>query len=251
MRRVNRSAAMSWLNPFQALQQLRQVWHEGKLIVRYHERPITLESFQQQTMLSLPFTGEWIVLNGGVDEAHSHSWEIHGQRYAYDFVVADAGGRRHRGSGRSLEDYFAYGAAIVAAADGDVVRIRDGVRDAPRVGTGWLDWQSRDFAGNSVTLRHAENEFTFSAHLVPGSIPVRVGERVARGQVIGRCGNSGHSTEPHLHFQLQDRAEFMGATSLPIAFSTCIVDGEVSAAPVRLQRPARVRPASPANGTRV
>lgn len=163
------------------------------------------DEYRQKARYSLPFTGEWYVFNGGVNKSDSHSWEVVGQRYAYDFVVADDALRRWPGGkrGAHLEDYFCYGQPILAPAPGVVVEVRDSVPDAPGPGTGGVDPFTRDFRGNFVTIEHAEDEYSFLAHLVPESICAKRGDRVERGQKIGRCGNSGHSTEPHLHFHVQ------------------------------------------------
>jgi murein DD-endopeptidase MepM/ murein hydrolase activator NlpD len=189
-------------------------------------------------------------MNGGVTRETSHSWDLVAQRYAYDFVVADEAGKRHRADGTHTEHYFCYGEPVLAPADGVVIHVRDGVRDAPWVGTGWVDWLCRDFGGNSVTLQHAEGEYSHSAHLIPGSIPVRPGESIRCGQRIGLCGNSGHSTEPHLHFQVQDHPDFFEAFGLPIAFSSCRVNGGPATEPVHLQSGLRVRHEPAARATR-
>jgi len=184
------------------------------------------ESWNQKVTYRLPFAGEWLVANGGITEEASHSWELLNQRFAYDFVVADSSGRRHRGTGDKLEDYYCYGKPVLAPAEGVVVAVKDRVRDAPRPGDLWLDCWSRDFRGNHVVIRHAEREYSLMAHFIPGSLKVRRGERVARGQEIARCGNSGHSTEPHLHFQLQDTRQFYNAVGCPVKFSDLVVEGE-------------------------
>jgi len=66
--------------------------------------------------------------------------------------------------------------------------------------------------GNCVVLEQAEHEFSILAHLLPYSIQVKPGEAVKAGQVLGRCGNSGNSSEPHLHFHLQNAAVFQDGT---------------------------------------
>lgn len=183
--------------------------------------------YTQKVRYRLPFDGEWYVFNGGVTPATSHSWEIAGQRFAYDFVIADEAYRRWRtegdGRGANPADYLCYGVPVLSPADGEVVAIRDGLPDAPAVGTGWIDPFSRHFPGNIVTIRHAEGEYSFFAHLVAGSIVVHPGDRVVAGQMIGRCGHSGHSTEPHLHFHMQDTADFWTAAGLPVAFDAVAV----------------------------
>ncbi len=226
--------------PSMLRQASRQVSGNGRAHARAVIDPST---YRQKSRYSLPFRGEWYVYNGGPDEITSHSWDIVAQRYAYDFVIADESLRRWIGKGDRLEDYRCYGAPILAPADGLVVEVRDGVRDAPGAGTGWVDPLTSDFRGNFVTIRHAEEEYGFLAHLIPGSVRVAVGERVTDGQEIGRCGNSGHSTEPHLHFHLQDRADFFEAAGLPVVFDGASIGGKPPAPKLFLRRGFRVRKA--------
>ena len=101
-----------------------------------------------------------------------------------------------------MNDYYCYGVPILAPAAGVIVEVRDDVRDASGVGTGWIDSFTPDFRDNFVVIRRAEGEYNFLAHLVPGNSRVVAGERAARGQQVGRCGYSGHSTEPQPHFRL-------------------------------------------------
>lgn len=204
---------------------LRQVIRQNKGDTVAQPRAIAdAANYQQQVRYRLPFDGIWYVSNGGITQETSHSWDIVAQRYAYDFVVVDEALKRWRTDGKSLEDYLCYGLPILAPADGEVVHIQDGVRDAPRVGTGWLDVFTPNFPGNTITIKHAENEYSFLAHLRPGSICVQIGDVVQKGQEIAKCGNSGHSTEPHLHFQLQDHADFFEAAGLPIAFDAVVIN---------------------------
>ncbi len=121
------------------------------------------------------------------------------------------------------------------------MEVRDDVRAAPGVGRGWVDPLTTDFRGNFITIQHAEEEYGFLAHLIPGSVRVDVGQQVSEGQEIGRCSNSGHSTEPHLHFHLQDRADFFEAAGLPVAFDEVSIDGGPPASRRYLRRGRRVR----------
>ncbi|QIN77344.1 peptidoglycan DD-metalloendopeptidase family protein [Rubrobacter marinus] len=224
--------------PSMRRQAARQISGNSSAAARAVAEPA---AYRQEARYSLPFRGEWYVYNGGPDEATSHSWDVVAQRYAYDFVMVDGSLRRWSRAGEHLEDYRCYGAPILAPADGLVVELRDGVRDAPGAGTGWVDLLTDDFRGNFVTIRHAEGEYGFLAHLIPGSVRVAVGERVKAGQEIGRCGNSGHSTEPHLHFHVQDRADFFQAAGLPVAFDGVSLDGEAPASRLYPRRGTRVR----------
>jgi murein DD-endopeptidase MepM/ murein hydrolase activator NlpD len=234
---------LSVLNPRACHQMYRQMRGEASARRRIGGREPSANAYQQKVEYALPFAGEWMVARGGVTPETSHSWEILSQRYAYDFVIVEPEGRTHRGDGSRLEDYYAYGQPILAPADGEVLEVIDGVRDAPSVGTGWIDWRTPRVGGNSVTVRHAEGEFSYLAHLIPGSIRVRVGQRVLKGDEVGRCGNSGRSTEPHLHFQIQNHPDFYEAVGLPVRFSDVLSAGDKDSQSGYLQTGMRVQAA--------
>jgi hypothetical protein len=192
--------------------------------------------------LRLPFDGEFFVVWGGRTTEQNYHAAHANQRFAYDLLVV-RDGSTHAGDGGRNEDYHCFGQPILAPADGRVVLAVDGIADnvpgqmnAPQV------------AGNHVIMDHGTGEFSVLAHLRNGTVAVRPGDRVARGQRLGECGNSGNSSEPHLHYQLQDGPE-MGATAgLPAQFSDYLADGR----PVARGEPVRgqsIRPAPAAGGT--
>ncbi|MEE2002029.1 M23 family metallopeptidase [Alkalimonas sp. MEB108] len=234
------SSLLSILNPWQLTQQLKQLAGQAKVHRRMRGHYGELDSYQNKAVYRLPFAGEWLIFNGGLTPGTSHSWDVLAQRYAYDFVVADVSFRRHRNQGTRLEDYFCYDAPILAAADGVVVDIQDGISPAPLVGFAVCDFLCRHFAGNYLVIQHADGEFGVYAHLIKGSITCKLGEKVQQGQQIGRCGHTGHSTEPHLHFHLQDGISLFNSMGLPIWFQDTLVDGEQKTSPVALERGQRV-----------
>ena len=164
-------------------------------------------------------------LQRGYTPKTSHSWDLLGRRFALDFVQANEAFERHTGRGTRAEEYLCYEREILAAADGTVVRAESRVRQAS-LGWGVCDFTARSFVGNHVLVEHAEGEFALYAHLIRGTVTVAPGGRVIRGQVFGRCGHTGHSAEPHLHFHLQDSADLFGGMGLPVRFSRLFVDGE-------------------------
>lgn len=200
------------------IQSLRQLW--GMLIMpfRYGSNMPSAENYQCKVQYSLPFQGNWSVVNGGVDKATSHSWSIQTQRYAYDFVVLDEEGHSFSGDCTKLTDYYCYDKKIFAPADGEVVEVRDKYPDSLVLGRGKVDCSAKDIRGNYIIIRHADKEYGLLAHLRPGSILVKVGDKVERGQCIACCGNSGNTSEPHLHFHLQDGMNFYTSAGLPIEF---------------------------------
>ena len=175
--------------------------------------------------LSLPFTEQWLVFWGGPSERQNYHVIAPDQRHANDFV-AWRDGSTHRGAGTRNADYHAWGREILAPADARVVEAVDGVRDnRPQIEV----QNPRDPAGNHVVLDLGGGEYALLAHLQKGTVRVRKGQRVRRGDVLGRCGNSGNSSEPHLHFHLQDGPELFGdAKGVPLAFSDYRVNGELA-----------------------
>ncbi len=235
------TAFLSFLNPFQGTQQIRHMVGQSKAARRLRTQDNMWPQSHMQTEkhatksdsdcvphyatdYRLPFDGEWIVANGGPTESTSHSWDVLNQRYAYDFVKVDENLSRHRNHGTRLTDYYCYGEPILAAADGEVIEVRDGIRPSPAVGFALADIFCRDFRGNYIVIRHAEAEYGFYAHLQRGSLSVKHGDSVTAGEELGLCGHSGHSTEPHLHFHVQDRPDFFTALSVPVRFGHCRVD---------------------------
>jgi murein DD-endopeptidase MepM/ murein hydrolase activator NlpD len=143
----------------------------------------------QQTRLSLPFQGTWVVGQGyhGRESHHGHA------AYALDLVRLDARGAAYARRGTRLADWHGFGADVLATADGVVVRAIVRFPDNPVMG--------RATDPNTLIVEHAPAEFSEYVHLRRGSLRVRAGERVRRGQVLARSGNSGAQT-PHLHWAL-------------------------------------------------
>lgn len=215
---------LSMLNPWQAGQVFRQLRGNGRLQAIERRTGDFGTGYQSSVPYHLPFNGEWLAFNGGLTPKTSHSWDVLGQRFAVDFVQADAEFCRHSSRGMHAADYHCYGEPILAAADGTVISLENRVSGSPLVGWGFCDFLARHFAGNHIIIQHAEQEFALYAHLIKGSITVQPGEHVKRGQVIGRCGHTGHSSEPHLHFHLQDSADLFNGMGLPVHFHDVMVD---------------------------
>ncbi len=169
--------------------------------------------------LRLPFDGEWFVYWGGrsLDENAHAARPDH--RFASDFLIARKG-RTRKGGGSKNEDYFAFGEPVLSPSAGTVVRVVAGIADNtpgsanPRAGL-----------GNHVVLDLADGEFAFLGHLQRDSIAVSEGAMVAPGQLLGRCGNSGASTQPHLHFHLQDSPDENRGLGLPAQFQGYAANG--------------------------
>ncbi|NVJ60912.1 MAG: M23 family metallopeptidase [Gammaproteobacteria bacterium] len=238
------SSMLTILNPFILVQHVRILLGQMKTFRRLDSEGINEEQdfkdYKTKVSYRLPFDGEWLVYNGGPTPETSHSWELLTQRYAYDFVKADAGFKRHSSSGTKLTDYFCYEQPILAAADGEVIKVVNNISDGPLIGFWVMDFLTRNLAGSHVIIKHAESEYGFYAHLIKGSIPLKQGDKVKKGQTIGLCGHSGNSSEPHLHFHLQDQASFYSSLGLPVKFESSRIDNEFIETDAVLKRGNRV-----------
>jgi Peptidase family M23 len=190
--------------------------------------------------LDPPVKGRWIVLNGPAERVPSHGTHGHGQTFALDLVYEPAPGERPKfGHGPAFGDpaeFPAFGENVLAPADGRVVAVHDRARDH-RTRSTWPAFAymvlesfgreaagSRFVLGNHVVLDVGGERYALVAHLQRGSAAVRPGQEVRRGELVGRCGNSGNSSEPHVHFQLMDRPRALIAAGLPFVFGR---DGRV------------------------
>jgi len=148
------------------------------------------------------------------------------ETFAIDWVRID-NGKLWAGDGTRNEQYFAFGAEVVSVAEGTVVSVRDDMpEETPRQPPAAVKGPG-DYLGNHVVVQIRADVWAVYAHLQPGSTPVRAGERVATGQRIGRLGNSGNSTQAHLHFQLSDGPDALTSTSLPFVFDRYTLAGTI------------------------
>jgi murein DD-endopeptidase MepM/ murein hydrolase activator NlpD len=152
---------------------------------------------------SLPFFGEWKVSQAHNGEhTHKGAW-----RHAWDFIITDRSGRQFRGSGDFPEDYFCYAKAVLAPFDGIVIEVVNHIHDNKIA-----DVNTKNNWGNTVIIKHSDYLYAKLSHLKYHSIEVKPGDIVKKGQLLGRCGNSGRSPYPHLHFQFQVTPHIGSAT---------------------------------------
>ena len=147
------------------------------------------------------------------------------ERYAIDWVVVDDADRRAVGPIDANASYLAYGKEILAVADGIVSRTRDGMPQGtpPHNPPGQT---TETAAGNFIMQDIGGGHYAFYAHLQPGSLRVREGDRVARGQVIALLGNSGNSSEAHLHFHVSDANDPLISEGVPYVFDRFASTGQ-------------------------
>jgi hypothetical protein len=180
-----------------------KVWLDDKdkiigLLFLPHKPDIPVPK-KHETKLSLPFKGRWLVFWGGDTKELNIHHDAPNQKFAFDFLGANEHGKSRGGDSQVNEDYFAFGREVLAPADGIVTDVINGVRDNL---PGSMNPSSA--LGNAIFIQHREHEVSVLAHLKLGSIKVKVGDKVKKGQVIALCGNSGNSSEPHLHYHLQN-----------------------------------------------
>jgi hypothetical protein len=175
-----------------------------------------------QVPLIFPMLGEVFIFKGGdTSELNPGHHDFAMQRHALDVVIKDSKGRTHKGTGKALEDYYCFGAPILAPSPGVVTSVIRGIEDnRPSKMNPWMA------LGNSITIKHTKTEFSLLAHLKKGSIKVEEGDEVSAGQTLAQCGNSGNSSEPHLHYQLQDTSDFADSLGIKMQFKSLKVRRE-------------------------
>ena len=173
------------------------------------------------TPMILPFEGEVFVYWGGTTlDQNYHVGEIT-QQYAYDLLMVD-NGTSHNGDPKVNDSYFVFGKEIVAPCDARVVKVITGVTDnIPG------EMNPDQLTGNTIVLQTANEEYLLFAHLKEKSIVVEEGQDVLQGDLLGLCGNSGNSSEPHLHLSLQNTLEMENATGAKLYFDQILVNGEI------------------------
>lgn len=193
--------------------------------------PGQFSGYKDQNRFRLPFSGQWMVFQGGRSLIQSAHLAEEDERYALDFVLLKDG-RPFTGDGSKNEQFYCFGQPVLAPADGTVVRVQDRSADNdPGKGV------SEQGLGNNLIISHGNNEYSLLSQLKQNSIIVRKGDKVKRGQQIAACGNSGASNAPHIQYRLQNSHGYPLPLSLPVQFVDYVADGKLleSGEPVRGQ----------------
>lgn len=191
--------------------------HHARITMRFDSSPertlaIPLETFHpgQAFVWPLPLDGlPWAAGNTVGTPAHWWNGAIVtpdrvfiSQRFAIDTVRVDALGQTHPEGSSRKEDFYAWGADVSSMGRGQVVAVADA---EPDLEMGQAPSETTHPAGNHVVVRYGPTLYGVYAHLQHGSVRVRVGDAIGRGQVLARVGNSGNTSEPHLHIHFADR----------------------------------------------
>jgi hypothetical protein len=173
------------------------------------------------TKLVLPFKDEWTVFWGGDTKELNYHVESQAQKNAFDFLITDNKGKSFRTDGLKNEDYYVFGKEIFAPCDGEVVLVVEGVKDN-------IPGELNPIyaPGNSIIIKTNNNEFILFGHFKQNSIKVLQGQKIIQGSLLGLCGNSGNSSEPHLHFHIQNVENMNIATGVKCYFDKIIVNGQ-------------------------
>jgi murein DD-endopeptidase MepM/ murein hydrolase activator NlpD len=209
------------------------------------ELNLPLRQYQQKNDYYFPLQGVWMVVVGP-SFSEPHRWALN-EEFALDIVRLGESGKTYHGSGIKLSDFYSYGQEVVAVADGEVVTVEtsqsEGNDRFRQLGESAETFMARTVAeqeklllagaykvlGNYVVVRHQGGEYSHYTHLAAASARVKPGEKVKGGQVLGKLGNTGNSSEPHLHFTVADGPDPLYARSLPVRYSgmTTLADGPV------------------------
>ncbi|HET9367325.1 MAG TPA: M23 family metallopeptidase [Candidatus Udaeobacter sp.] len=200
---------------------------------------IPIKSEFAQNKYIFPLRGVWYA-GYGASFHTGHRWAVP-EEFALDIAKIGESGLSHKGDGTHFDDYYAYGADVLAAADGRVTSVANDQQEDPSAMQRPNETQEAYFArlqkeqgerlakgltaitGNYVMIDHGKNEYSLYAHLQPGSVGIRVGDQVKAGDVIGKLGSSGNSTEPHLHFHVCDKPDPLMCAGIPVNFSNITI----------------------------
>jgi hypothetical protein len=176
--------------------------------------------YKDTARLKLPFSGEWLVYQGGHGVFNNAYQMTDDRQFAIDFVLLK-NGNPFEGDATRNEQFYCFGQPVLAPADGRVVRVVNDIGDnAP--GKPSPDAPN----GNMILIAHSNNEYSLLTNLKQNSVKLKHDDMVKQGDPVGECGNSGASVAPRVHYQLQNSAGFPTTESLPAQFVDYIADGK-------------------------
>ena len=193
----------------------------GLMVKPFNEEKLP-ELTRNISALKLPFNNEWTVLWGGDTKEQNYHVIDKAQKNAFDFVITNSQGKSYQNDGKSNENFYAFGKQVIAPTDGEIVLVVDGIKDnKPGIPNPLY------VPGNTVIIKTKNNEYLFFAHFKQHSIVVKQSQMVKQGDLLGLCGNSGNSTEPHIHFHIQNVEDINKATGAKSYFEKIFVNEQM------------------------
>ena len=165
----------------------------------------------------LPMKGIWYIEFGGTKKKNSHSWDIIGQRYAYDFEMR-MNNLPYHDDPTDCKNYYSYLKPIYAPLDGWVVEVVDKYDNTHIREDREIINDCKDPRGNHIIIKHKHNEYSCLCHFEKNTITVKEGDIVKQGDILGKVGNSGNTQGPHIHFQVQLGIDTDNSKGIPIIF---------------------------------
>ncbi len=191
------------------------------LYVSQHVPDDQVKLERNSTKMILPFNEKWFVFWGGTTVKQNYHVAYNNQKYAYDLLILE-NGKSYHDDPKENKNYFVFGKEIISPCDAKVVTILTGVQDnIPG------EMNPTQLTGNTIVLKTINNEYILFAHLKEGSVVVSEGQEIKQGELLGLCGNSGNSSEPHLHLSLQNVKNMNESTGAQLFFEKINVNGEI------------------------
>ena len=185
---------------------------EGLQLIPLSDFPESDDNYTENTY-RMPINEDWYTFWGGTNELLNYHYPLENQRYAYDLLMMQEDST-FDGEPEDNESYFAFGKEVVAPLEGVIVSAENNIAD----NTPNIDTNEEQLLGNHVIIEHDNDEYSIIAHLKEGSLQVSGGDNVTAGEVVGLAGNSGNSSEPHIHFHIADGPDWENAASIRIKF---------------------------------
>jgi hypothetical protein len=208
---------------------------QAAVATNYELAPIKVTN-REAVVVAPPLRGPgWVVANGCCSAFTAHRGTVlpvngapHvAERFAIDFIQIDAMGRLFEGALGQLSSYPYFGDEVHSATAGKVVGVVDDIPNTP-AGAFPPAITAERAGGNHVVIAFGGGHYAFYAHLQPGTVRVKVGQKVKVGQVLGLLGNSGNSNAPHLHFHVMDSPHPLASNGMPYRFRSFAVEGELT-----------------------
>lgn len=173
----------------------------------------------------IPSTNTWYITYGGYTKKDSHSYDVYGQRWAYDFDK-NIDGKYFHDDGNINENYYGYNEPLLSPIDGFVLTIQDGEKDSRAYSDLRVSQDSKDVRGNYIVIKAEHSEYVTLCHIKKGSYKVKEGDIVKQGQEIAKVGNSGRTKGAHIHMQVNKGDDFFNSDPLIIRFNNILVNNK-------------------------